>query len=683
MRPLGSGDPLRLGPYRLLAVLGAGGMGQVYLGRDREGRRAAVKVLRRELAHDPHMAQRFLREASAARAVRSPGVARVLDMETGTGQLWIATEFLAGPTLSDAVGRHGPLDEDGVRGLGASLARTLADVHAAGLVHRDLKPPNIVLTSDGPRIIDFGIARPEHGLTLTSTGQAPATPGYAPPEQVLGRRTGPPADVFALGAVLAYASSGRPAFDAAHVAAVQYEVVHGTPHLDTVPPGIRAIVEPCLAKEPGLRPLPHQVASHLAPPQRAERSWTTGALAADIAEREAAARKLATVPGAVDVRHPGRRRFIGALAAGGAVLAVGGGTVAWWLSRDESADAASWAAAPLSTYRPGVAPEPLWTKPGAAATAPDSPGPLPVGDVVVTGATKGGLVAYDVRTGRQRWTASGVEAARGCLKTGDTVLAADGDGVLRALGATDGKERWRARVGAAVLLASDPEAVYVLTEDGRLRAVSTESRSARWTVPAPGRMTTKAPGRAVAGKDSRLVLSGPHGDVTALDTATGRAVWREPGQAAHALAPAVHDGTVYLGGRTLRALRLTDGDEQWSRKPPAGEAWGAPAASGSALYVTVGGEVQRRHTDGGDGWTAPYWKDDDNDPLTDAPVIQRNAVWTAVDSTGAQGISVVRADNGSQAWLYTPGTAGRWQMATAGNRLFLLQAGTLTAMPVF
>ncbi|MGI5471194.1 serine/threonine-protein kinase [Streptomyces sp. CA-132043] len=267
MRPLGSGDPLRLGPYRLLAVLGTGGMGQVFLGRDRAGRRAAVKVLRRELAHDPHMAQRFLREAAAAQAVRSPGVARVLDMETGTGRPWIATEYLAGPTLSDAVGRHGPLDENGVRALGAALAGTLADVHATGLVHRDLKPSNIVLTSGGPRIIDFGIARPEHGLTLTTTGQAPATPGYAPPEQVLGHRTGPPGDVFALGAVLAYASSGRPAFDAAHVAAVQYEVVHGIPRLDTVPPGIRAIVEPCLAKEPGRRPQPHHVASHLAPPR--------------------------------------------------------------------------------------------------------------------------------------------------------------------------------------------------------------------------------------------------------------------------------------------------------------------------------------------------------------------------------------------------------------------------------
>ena len=126
-----------------------------------------------------------------------------------------------------------------LRALAAQLARTLHDIHAAGLVHRDLKPPNIVLTSTGPRVIDFGIARPEHGLTLTTTGQIPVTPGYGAPEQVLGQRVGPAADVFSLGAVLAYAASGRRAFDAAHVAAVQYEVVHGKPDMSRCRRGSR------------------------------------------------------------------------------------------------------------------------------------------------------------------------------------------------------------------------------------------------------------------------------------------------------------------------------------------------------------------------------------------------------------------------------------------------------------
>jgi serine/threonine protein kinase len=144
--------------------------------------------------------------------------------------------------LDQAVERYGALGEPAVRGLGAALVRTLGEIHGAGLVHRDLKPSNIVLTSRGPRIIDFGIARPEHGLTLTTTGQSLATPGYAAPEQVLGQRTGPAGDVFSLGVVLAYAAGGRPVYEGGHVAAVQYQVVHGEPELGSVPEAIRALV---------------------------------------------------------------------------------------------------------------------------------------------------------------------------------------------------------------------------------------------------------------------------------------------------------------------------------------------------------------------------------------------------------------------------------------------------------
>lgn len=269
-QPLATGDPLRLGPYRLLGVLGEGGMGKVYIGRDAAGVPAAVKVLRPELAHDQHLAQRFVREADMARAVTSKGVARVLAAQTEGGRPWIAAEFLAGPTLDEAVRAYGPMDEATVRALAHPLARTLHDIHAAGLVHRDLKPANIVLTSTGPRIIDFGIARPEHGLTLTTTGQIPVTPGYGAPEQVLGQRVGPASDVFSLGAVLVYAASGRRAFDAGHVAAVQYEVVHGTPDMSQVPPALQEMIGPCLAKDPAFRPQPPQVAEAFAPPKGAE-----------------------------------------------------------------------------------------------------------------------------------------------------------------------------------------------------------------------------------------------------------------------------------------------------------------------------------------------------------------------------------------------------------------------------
>lgn len=162
MKPLGPGDPIRLGPYRVIGVLGEGGMGKVYFGRDHTGATAAVKVLLPELAHDQNLVQRFLREAHTARAVTGAGVARVLGAESEGNRPWIATEFLSGPTLDEAVRAYGPFDAAGVRALAASLADTLRDIHAAGLVHRDLKPP----TSCSPR--------PGRGSS-TSASPAPST----------------------------------------------------------------------------------------------------------------------------------------------------------------------------------------------------------------------------------------------------------------------------------------------------------------------------------------------------------------------------------------------------------------------------------------------------------------------------------------------------------------------------
>ncbi|WP_368661686.1 protein kinase [Streptomyces sp. NA02950] len=389
-----------------------------------------------------------------------------------------------------AVDRYGPLDEPTLRAVGAVLVRTLMDVHGAGLVHRDLKPSNIVLTSRGPRIIDFGIARPEHGLTLTTTGQSLATPGYAAPEQVLGRRTGPAGDVFSLGVVLAYAAGGRPVYAGGHVAAVQYQVVHGEPDLDAVPQAIRAWVRPCLDKEPGRRPALDAVARGLTPPRGADRAWRTGPLAEDIARREADARRLATLPGD-EVSGPSRRRLIGGLAAGGAVLVAGGGAGAWWLLRDDDSHAETrpWAAKPLAHYEEGNAPTPLW---GPMDTGVSDPGdeitPLPVHDLVVVAATGRRLRAYGVRDGAQRWTSTVAGlTGRPLVLSDDTVLIAESRGAVRALGAADGKERWAAsRADAATPLAVDDTAVYLATRTGRLRAVSLSSRSTLWTGPLAG-----------------------------------------------------------------------------------------------------------------------------------------------------------------------------------------------------
>ncbi|WP_234286146.1 protein kinase domain-containing protein, partial [Streptomyces venezuelae] len=176
-------------------------------------------------------------------------------------------------------------------------------------------------------------ARPEHGLTLTTTGQIPVTPGYGAPEQVLGQRVGPASDVFSLGAVLVYAASGRRAFDAGHVAAVQYEVVHGTPDMSQVPPALQEMIGPCLAKDPAFRPQPPQVAEAFAPPKGADRAWRKGPLAEDIKRRETGTKRLAAPEDtAVPSGAPSRRRFLTGAAVGVAVLGAGGGAGAWWLN---------------------------------------------------------------------------------------------------------------------------------------------------------------------------------------------------------------------------------------------------------------------------------------------------------------------------------------------------------------
>ncbi|GAB7028977.1 serine/threonine-protein kinase [Streptomyces sp. NPDC021749] len=696
MKPLGQGDPLRLGPYRLHGVLGEGGMGKVYFGADASGRPAAVKVLLPELAHDGHLADRFLREARTAQAVTSEGVARVLAAELEGGRPWIATEFLAGPTLDDAVERFGPLDDAAVRELARSLARTLQDVHATGLVHRDVKPPNVVLTSRGPRLIDFGIARPEHGLTLTRTGQIPVTPGYGAPEQVLGQRVGPAADVFSLGAVLAFAAGGRPVYTGAEVTAVLYEVVHGSPDLAAVPEGLRYLVVPCFSKDPAARPLPAQVAEAAAAPRQPERLWKSGTLGEEIRQREATARRLTArttvsspAAGGTAGNAPGlpRRRLLIAAAGGTALLAAGGGT-AWWLSRgddDAPADpfdippAAKVRAAPLGSA--DGTPKELWGPLQDVADA-RSPAPLPVRDVVVFGASGGGIAARRVTDGRERWRVHEAKAAAGYLSIGDRLVAtADGEGTLRTWVAATGSPRWTVDAEVGALLAADAHAVYLLTSDGRLRCVGTDGK-VRWTRRPPLPLSGGHPAAALGA--GRLVLCTETGDVVAVRAEDGARAWVRKGQAEGALRPAIDGTTVYLGGRTLAAVEAAGGRELWSlnplRPPRQGTAgWGPPTVAGGVVYALDCESLRSLHSDGSEAASrmmiagvAPPWR---------PPVVQGNSVWVVEsDETGVSGFP--RSGEGQPQTYALIGGQSR-STAASGNRLFVLNRTTLLALPVY
>ena len=229
-------------------------MGRVFLGVSPGGRPVAVKAIRAELAVDPEFRARFGREVAAARRVSGVFTAQVVDADVDGPVAWMATAYVPGPSLAEAVDTHGPLPEASLLALAAGLAESLNAIHAAGVVHRDLKPSNVLLAEDGPRVIDFGISRAVESTMLTQAGLVVGSPGFMSPEQAMGYEVGPPSDIFNLGAVLAFAATGEGPFGTGTTAALLYRVVHGTPSLDQVPPAVRPLIEHCLAKDPRQRP---------------------------------------------------------------------------------------------------------------------------------------------------------------------------------------------------------------------------------------------------------------------------------------------------------------------------------------------------------------------------------------------------------------------------------------------
>lgn len=336
-------DPAHLGGSRLLGRLGAGGMGVVYLARTEAGDLAAVKVIQPEYADDAEFRARFRREATSARQVDSPWVVRVLGADTAAPAPWLATAFVPGPSLAEAVEACGPLPDRAVRVLGKVLARALTAVHEAGLVHRDVKPGNVLLALDGPRLIDFGIARPTGAdeTELTSQNMVVGTPGYLSPEQAQARQVGAASDVFSLGCVLAYAATGRPPFGAGAADALLYRTVHDTPGLDGVADAeLRALLGRCLDKDPVRRPTAAEVDAGLVEDAPAGTvDWLPDPVVRMIAERSAEMLALPGIEPTVVSRtpaphDPGRRRIL-ALGGGAALLLAGGGAALWAALRDD------------------------------------------------------------------------------------------------------------------------------------------------------------------------------------------------------------------------------------------------------------------------------------------------------------------------------------------------------------
>ncbi|MFD8007373.1 bifunctional serine/threonine-protein kinase/ABC transporter substrate-binding protein [Streptomyces mirabilis] len=356
-------DPATIGGHRLLARLGAGGMGVVYLGRTEAGTLAAVKVIQAEYADEPDFRARFRREVEAARRVTSPWAVPVTGADPDAAAPWLATAFVPGPSLEEAVARHGPLPVRSVRVLARMLAAALREVHAVGLVHRDVKPANVLLAVDGPRLIDFGIARATDETAITSTDLVVGTPGFLSPEQAeaRGAALGPASDIFSLGCLLAYAASGRPPFGTGTADALLYRTVHDEPDLagieaeenaedneeaeeDTAGTELLTLLHLCLAKDPADRPTAEQICTVLlvedAVPEGGQLDWLPEAVVRAIADRSSEMLALpdieptvADAPGDAEQASPGRRRLL--LVSGAAVLMAAGGAAAWAALRDQ------------------------------------------------------------------------------------------------------------------------------------------------------------------------------------------------------------------------------------------------------------------------------------------------------------------------------------------------------------
>src|SRR5580658_3990826 len=355
MEGLQLGDPVSVGGYQLLGRLGTGGMGQVFLGVSPSGRRVAVKLIHPVHAGTEHFRERFAREVAAARRVGGFHTAPVIDADPHAETPWMVTAYIEGPSLHQATVRHGPLPPGRVRALGAGLAEGLAAIHAYGLIHRDLKPGNVIMAEDGPRIIDFGIARSVDSTGLTSTGAVVGTFAYMSPEQIHGELATPAMDVFSLGCVLAFAVTGRPPFGSDTAAAVMFRIVGQPPDLaGLADAGVRDLIEGCLAKSPEDR---------LTVPAILGAVTNRGPVPAALAPRAvpvADGRGTQTHPplGEATGTNPGREMYPAAMtAAPGAPLET--------VARERAA--------------PGAPPGPV--PPGPVPPGPVPPGPVPPGPV--------------------------------------------------------------------------------------------------------------------------------------------------------------------------------------------------------------------------------------------------------------------------------------------------------------
>lgn len=651
MEPLRPGDPEQIGGYTCVARLGAGGMGQVFLAHADDGALVALKLIHPDLAEDPAFHARFAREAAAMRRVSGPYTAPLLD----AGDIprpWLATAYLPGLTLEEAVARHGPLNVDATRRLGAALAEALRSIHRAGVVHRDLKPGNVVLTADGPRMVDFGIAGGQGlGTADGSTAPPAGTPAYMAPECLTGGPVTFPADVFALGGILVFCRTGAPPST-------------------TAPPnppgddGLNAVIAACLAADPARRPSTEQLVAALSPGATGM-GWLPRPVARDIADR-------ASDPGSTQPRPPtGRRRVLLQISGMGAAALAGMAAVRVTARTSPSAASVLWTARATMVTGSELGPE-------------LDAGLLFLDRTVVTrsGPARLDLCCLDM-AGRYKWrrTLDPFDRGRG------GVTAALGGAWVRSrrnlhlidpeTGVVRGSWR-RLSTGLIPAVAHGDSLVYDVA------AASEESGAVYAHDPGTGRVVwqRRVEGRpvgpiVVAGSRVYVITASARGRwerVHALDSATGAVHWTSAHDddaviQGRPVAPrytdatlCIADGTVYVSfeGRSVHALDTRTGAARWRIQPQLDAdvivpdpyvTAGFPVASGNVLFLRTGDGVLRAF-DRGNGrrrWTAATRasrSDAGASRVRSAPLAGHGLIFVR----GAGAVRALRAGDGRVGW---------------------------------
>ncbi|MFD9225702.1 PQQ-binding-like beta-propeller repeat protein [Streptomyces sp. NPDC060064] len=693
--------PEYAGQYRLEACLGTGGMGVVHLATSASGLRLAVKVIHADHASDPEFRARFQQEVTAARRVSGAFTAPVVDADPEAERPWMATLFIEGPTLAERVKRNGPLDAAELRKAGAGLAEALRDIHRAGVVHRDLKPSNVLLAPDGPKVIDFGISRPADSDLRTETGKLIGTPPFMAPEQFQRpREVGPAADVFAMGAVLVHAATGRGPFDSDSPYIVAYQVVHNEPDLAGVPEDLVPLFRRCLAKDPADRPTPYELMIALRASSPSASYDTQAYIPAQRTPdpRESAPRGLAAVIRTAPRAWRGKK--IRWVAAALAVLVTAGIVTVRAVADGDSAGSAPASPRAEQRFHP-------WSVPLRGGDAENrTPVCASAGPALYCTAPGIKAARLSPNDGRMLWeakaggSATQTDAGMTPLLSGGLLqVVTPGGGRLEALDPKSGEVRWDLDISPYSTVRHAADVVLLVTDGGLVRAVDATTGKERWTRQRGGRGTqwVSSPGDDGPALAATPATNGASTLVSAVDLTSGDLLWEK--RVKGSLSPVqLAGGALYLlsaniDGFTDAVVRLdTAGKSRTVRRIPlsAPVDQAQAAVAGDTVYLSGSGgsllAVDTRATTGTKA--AQLWRLETSVTHLSRPAAGGRAVYVtaqdgrllAVDATRGMllGQSKPRMDDGRYTFasvLPTPvATDGRVVAGAPDGSVFALDA---------